>query len=172
MSNLAQRISDIDAEINRLQGYIANRQRLENQWRTSLNTCNQVLKKKRDACEQDNQYRLGKANGYKEDIVRANANLKDLREQRSQFVDLLEAETQAKAQATINLSEQGMSHEALVEEARGQADAARELAALQGQATLKTAEEGAKSQTYLFIAIGLAVLIAAGIFAWTKFKKK
>lgn len=171
MATLEQKIADASAEIDRLIKRIDEYRKSATAWRNDVKVCNQILKKKRTACENANKERLDKAKDREAVVRESEKELEELRSLRNQLLELLEDRQKADNEAQINLSNQGLTFQAVQTQAQGQADAAVRAAEVAGDAAMKTATESAKSQKYVFIAIAVVIVVAGGIFAWTKFKK-
>lgn len=153
-------------------------------FQTALTNCSKYkLKKKRQQCEHDNDInrKLEKTNRDAAAKLQkgVDARAKDI----SALRDAQAEQEKAKAESEIILANKGVSRAQLEIVATGTADAAKKeaegaaaaaMADAEGrtQALMLETEKTSSGKMFLYIGVGLVVVLIGGFFAYTKFKKK
>lgn len=147
-----------------------------NDWIADANndTCNQALKKNRDACNAEKTNKLNKGNSY---IAEASV-LESINNQLQADIKELTKQRAAEGQAMIELAKTGTTTAAEQTKAEGQAIAASKLAEAQGQAILTkssadatTTAEASKQRTMITIVVVAVVFIILAVLVAKKLKK-
>ena len=147
-----------------------------NDWINDANNdvCDQKLKNKRDACNDEKTNKLKKGNDY---IAEASV-LESINSQLQDDIKELTKQRAAEGQAMIELAKTGTTTAAEQTKAEGQASAASKLAAAQGQAILTkstadaaTTAEESKQRTMITIVVVAIVLLVLAVIVAKKLKK-
>jgi cobalamin biosynthesis Mg chelatase CobN len=164
MSTISTQIANIEKQINDHLAYIAKQEtRYASFLSASNRSCNGipvVQRAKKQQCEQEKVKNAATASGIKADIDARRATVKNLQADVQALVNTREIEATATATSTVNLSNQGLTPEAVLANTTAQAEAAREVATAQA----RSIEAGAANKQMVVWAIVIVIAIVVLIF--------
>lgn len=167
VSNAQQAILDADAKLAQIDSQIAEARNSARDWRASKSQCAGTAKKKAE-CAAGKEAR---AVQYDQQVI----NLTNQKEQLLKTKETLKASVIAENQATINLSSQGLSNQALILAAEGQAAAAQKSAEIKATAEASAIEKESGSKTLtnqVILAVSSLVVIIVLVIVVKKFAGK
>lgn len=143
------------------------------QWKVQHDalTCNQTLKKNREKCQADKAWKYERYNYWLNERNR----IQGVIDNKQAAINSLENEMSSQQTASINLSTQGLTSDAVITRANADALATVRKAEVEAQAKLEDSRvetEGKKNLMYLGIAFGAVVLIVISIVVYRKYIKR
>lgn len=160
MSTISTQIASLETQITNHLAHIASQEkRYASFLSASQQTCSGVGAKKR-GCEQAKVKHGETARGIKADIDARRATVQNLQADIRALSATREIEANANAASTVNLSNQGLTPEAVLANTTAQAEAAREVAAAQA----RSIEVGSSNKQVVIWAIVILIAIVALIF--------
>lgn len=172
MASILEQITAINQKMSSLQSSLPALITAEAAWRTqSKVVCDQLLKSKREECLADKAMKLRKANEYAARITSIKGDIERLQGE----VATLKEVQKAQNEATVNLSQDGKSLEALVLEAEGKNNSAMAIADAKAQAITtesRTTADSKKTTTYVILGIVVIVVIVTVLLVVKKIKSK
>lgn len=178
--DISVQIAQIDKQMSELRAQIPAQQARYDDWfRQSQVKCDFSLKSKQQRCLDDKAYKLSEANKSKQILQNLNNQINALQATKNTLIDRQKANNDA----TVNLSTQGLSNEALIQQALGSSQALQVKAEAEAEAIKREAEaeaqaiqeDSASSTMRKNIIIGAVVLVVVVVTIMVikaKMKKK
>ncbi|MCH2226010.1 MAG: hypothetical protein MK066_14675 [Crocinitomicaceae bacterium] len=168
MAKLIEQITAVDNDISKLRATLPALIKREQDWRSAHNLlyCDHRLKSKREACQKDKAFKLGKANQAASSIRSTKSQIEALEKTKKSLQNTLDAQNVA----SVNLSKTGQSLEAIIIEAEGKNEALEIEAIAKAEVTKSEHKSDEKNNNILIVLIVVVVLLGVG-FGVVKLKK-
>lgn len=185
-AELAAKITELESSNSHEANLAAQYGQKAQQWLLNKTNPCKGTNNKRAACKNDNEYKDGMSaqntalkNASLAKIESNKATIKQLREEITKNIELMDEAQASASQVSATLANQGLTFESVATTSNAQADAIREqatiLATSQAQKMAVETETDAKNKkvrNYVFVGAGVLVILVVAVVVIKKLKKR